>query len=60
MAFTLQSGALGIAIVDWAQAGRLGLSKFVSLGNKADVDEVDFLRASRRPCGQANYTAGST
>jgi acetyltransferase len=45
MAFTSQSGALGIAILDWAQAGRLGLSKFVSLGNKADVDEVDLLRA---------------
>ncbi|MGD8585087.1 MAG: acetate--CoA ligase family protein [Chloroflexota bacterium] len=47
MAFTSQSGALGIAILDWAQAGRLGLSKFVSLGNKADVDEVDLLRAWR-------------
>ena len=47
MAFTSQSGALGIAVLDWAQAGRLGLSKFVSLGNKADVDEVDLLRAWR-------------
>jgi acetyl coenzyme A synthetase (ADP forming)-like protein len=45
MAFVSQSGALGIAILDWAQAWRLGLSKFVSLGNKADVDEVDLLRA---------------
>jgi acetyltransferase len=45
MAFTSQSGALGIAILDWAQAGRLGMSKFVSLGNKADVDEIDLLRA---------------
>ncbi len=44
MAFMSQSGALGTAILDWAQAGRLGLSKFVSLGNKADVDEVDLLR----------------
>jgi acetyltransferase len=33
MAFMSQSGALGTAILDWAQAGRLGLSKFVSLGN---------------------------
>jgi acetate---CoA ligase (ADP-forming) len=47
MAFTSQSGALGTAVLDWAQAGRLGLSKFVSLGNKADVDEVDLLRAWR-------------
>jgi len=45
MAFMSQSGALGTAILDWAQAGRLGLSKFVSLGNKADVNEVDLLRA---------------
>ncbi len=45
MDFMSQSGALGTAILDWAQAGRLGLSKFVSLGNKADVSEVDLLRA---------------
>jgi acetyltransferase len=45
MAFMSQSGALGTAILDWAQAGRLGMSKFVSLGNKADVDEVALLRA---------------
>jgi acetyl coenzyme A synthetase (ADP forming)-like protein len=45
MAFMSQSGALGAAILDWAQPGRLGLSKFVSLGNKADVNEIDLLRA---------------
>jgi acetyl coenzyme A synthetase (ADP forming)-like protein len=45
MAFMSQSGALGTAILDWAQAGRLGLSKFVSLGNKADVSETDLLLA---------------
>jgi len=45
MAFMSQSGALGTAILDWAQAGRLGLAKFVSLGNKADVSEVDLLQA---------------
>lgn len=45
MAFMSQSGALGTAVLDWAQAGRLGLSKFVSLGNKADVSEVDLLQA---------------
>ncbi|MEA1979326.1 MAG: acetate--CoA ligase family protein [Chloroflexota bacterium] len=44
MDFMSQSGALGTAILDWAQAGRLGLSKFVSLGNKADVSETDLLR----------------
>lgn len=45
MAFMSQSGALGTAILDWALAGRLGLSKFVSLGNKADVSEIDLLEA---------------
>ena len=44
MAFMSQSGALGTAILDWAMAGRLGLSKFVSLGNKADVSETDLLQ----------------
>jgi acetyl coenzyme A synthetase (ADP forming)-like protein len=43
IAITSQSGALGTAILDWAQAGSLGLSKFVSLGNKADVNEIDLL-----------------
>jgi acetate---CoA ligase (ADP-forming) len=43
LAFMSQSGALGTAVLDIALAGRLGLSKFVSLGNKADVDEIDLL-----------------
>lgn len=47
MAFMSQSGALGTAILDWAMAGRLGLSKFVSLGNKADVSETDLLEEWR-------------
>ena len=45
MAFMSQSGALGTAVLDIAMAGRLGLSKFVSLGNKADVSETDLLQA---------------
>lgn len=45
LAFMSQSGALGTAVLDIALAGRLGLSKFVSLGNKADVSEIDLLRA---------------
>jgi acetyltransferase len=44
IAITSQSGALGTAILDWAQGGSLGLSKFVSLGNKADVNEIDLLK----------------
>ncbi len=45
MAFMSQSGALGTAVLDIALAGRLGLSRFVSLGNKADVSEIDLLQA---------------
>src|SRR5690606_23159700 len=39
-----QSGALGTAVLDWSLAGELGFSKFVSLGNKADVSEIDLLQ----------------
>jgi len=45
MAFMSQSGALGTAVLDMALAGEIGFSRFVSLGNKADVDEVDLLEA---------------
>ncbi len=38
-----QSGALGIAIVQLASERRLGLSTFVSVGNKADVSGNDLL-----------------
>ena len=43
--FMSQSGALGTAVLDIAMAGRIGFSKFVSLGNKADVSEIDLLEA---------------
>jgi acyl-CoA synthetase (NDP forming)/GNAT superfamily N-acetyltransferase len=38
-----QSGALGIAVLDAAQRRGLGVSSFVSLGNKADVSGNDLL-----------------
>ena len=44
-AFMSQSGALGTAVLDMAMAGRIGFSKFISLGNKADVNEIDLLEA---------------
>ena len=43
IAFFSQSGALGTAVLDMAQAQQLGLSYFVSMGNKMDVDEIDLL-----------------
>ncbi len=45
IAFMSQSGALCTAILDWALSEGIGFSHFVSLGNKADVDEVDLLQA---------------
>jgi len=43
VAFISQSGALLSAILDWAPRVGVGFSKIVSLGNKADLNEVDFL-----------------
>jgi len=43
IAFVSQSGALLSAILDWAPKVGIGFSKIVSLGNKADLNEVDFL-----------------
>jgi len=45
IAIMSQSGALLVAILDWAVAEEMGFSRVVSLGNKADVDEVDILEA---------------
>lgn len=45
IAFMSQSGALCTAILDYALAENIGFSHFVSLGNKADVDEVALLDA---------------
>lgn len=43
-AFISQSGALGGAVLAWAEEQGLGFSKFVSYGNGADLDEVELLR----------------
>jgi len=45
IAFMSQSGALCTAILDYALKERIGFSHFVSLGNKADIDEVSLLEA---------------
>ena len=41
--FSSQSGALGLAVLERAEAMGLGLSSFVSIGNKADVSSNDLL-----------------
>ncbi len=43
VAFASQSGALGIAVMDWVATQNFGISKFVSYGNAMDVDETDLL-----------------
>jgi len=40
-----QSGALLAAILDMANANGIGFSKLVSIGNKADINELDVIKA---------------
>jgi acetyl coenzyme A synthetase (ADP forming)-like protein len=42
--FSSQSGALGLAIIEYANSLGLGISTFVSVGNKADISGNDLLR----------------
>jgi len=61
VAFISQSGALGAAVLDWAEAREVGVSRFVSLGNKADVDEADvlaYLRGDPETRSIAMYVEG--
>jgi acetyl coenzyme A synthetase (ADP forming)-like protein len=43
LSFIAQSGAFGGAVLAWAEAREIGLSKFVSYGNRCDVDEADLI-----------------
>jgi acetyl coenzyme A synthetase (ADP forming)-like protein len=43
VAFASQSGAFGIAAIDEAAARGIGLSSFVSMGDKADLSSNDFM-----------------
>ena len=44
VALVSQSGAVGTAALDYMAGEGIGLSHFISVGNKADVDEVEILR----------------
>jgi acetyl coenzyme A synthetase (ADP forming)-like protein len=44
VAFSTQSGALGLAILDYVRQLNLGISTFVSVGNKADVSGNDLIQ----------------
>ena len=43
-AFITQSGALGGAVLMMAEELNFGFSKFVSFGNRCDVDEIDLIK----------------
>ncbi|MHC4672992.1 MAG: acetate--CoA ligase family protein [Planctomycetota bacterium] len=43
MGLISQSGALAAALLDYAGGRRIGFSRFVSFGNKADISEIDLL-----------------
>ncbi|MFB3737609.1 MAG: GNAT family N-acetyltransferase [Candidatus Velamenicoccus archaeovorus] len=43
VAFLSQSGALGIAVMQYASDLGLGLSTFISVGNKADISSSDLI-----------------
>ena len=43
IAIATQSGAFGAAALDYLTGKQLGISKFVSFGNKSDVDESEML-----------------
>lgn len=43
LAFISQSGALCTSVLDFAEAREMGFSKFISFGNKSDVNEIELL-----------------
>jgi len=43
VALVSQSGALCIGMIHYANAERIGLSRIISVGNKADVDDADLI-----------------
>ncbi|MBM4235241.1 MAG: acetate--CoA ligase [Firmicutes bacterium] len=45
ISFISQSGAMLVSILDWSFEMGLGFSSFISLGNKADLNEVDFIES---------------
>ncbi len=44
IAVVTQSGAFGVSALDYLAGKELGVSKFVSFGNKCDVDEPEMLK----------------
>ncbi len=47
IAITSQSGAICSTLLDWSKEVKVGFSKFISVGNKVDIDEADLLEYLR-------------
>lgn len=45
IAFISQSGAMLVSIIDWSLGTGLGFSRVISLGNKAQLNEADFIES---------------
>ena len=60
ISFMSQSGAFCTAILDYAEAENIGFHNFISLGNKADINEVDLLKKWREDDTEVilGYTEG--
>jgi acetyl coenzyme A synthetase (ADP forming)-like protein len=43
VALTSQSGGVGMAIIGFSRANKMGVSAIIGLGNKSDIDEDDLL-----------------
>src|SRR5206468_5632956 len=56
-ALSSQSGGIGMAIIGYSRAAKMGVSAIVGLGNKSDIDEDD--RSEERRVGK-EWRAGWT
>ncbi|OJI08114.1 hypothetical protein COT69_03200 [candidate division WWE3 bacterium CG09_land_8_20_14_0_10_39_24] len=54
--FISQSGAVAASIFDWCNSIELGISQFVTLGNKAVLNESDFLSHFEKEYQNTSYT----
>jgi 3-hydroxypropionyl-CoA synthetase (ADP-forming) len=44
ISFITQSGTFGCTMLEWAAESGLGISRFISYGNRCDIDEADLIR----------------
>jgi len=61
VAIISQSGTVAAAMMDWFSSEGLGVSAFVSMGNRCDIDEVDlveYFNNDDKTCAIALYIEG--